>query len=121
LIGISPGDVRVSYGHAHSFHRATVFGTARADVEKVLTRVLGGPHRLAEETNQKLWADAPRSIAELEADDRAVRERSIDGRARDSDAVRSILKHLGGNIEHVQVLDAPGPEEPAAPPPEDEG
>jgi hypothetical protein len=121
LISISPGEVRVSFGSANSFHRATVLGSARLDVEKILTQVLGSPHKLAEELSQEAWTNAPRSIAELEADDRMMRERNIDGRARDSDAVKSILKYLGGNVEHVQVLDAPAAtEEPLAPPPEDE-
>lgn len=121
LISVSGGEVRLSFGSANSFHRATVLGNARADVEKTIAQILGGPHRLVEETSQEAWTNAPRSIAELEADDRMMRERSIDGRARDSDAVKSILKYLGGNVEHVQVLDAPAAsEEPLAPPPEDE-
>lgn len=120
LISLSGGEARVSFGQAHSFHRATVFGTARADVEKILAQTLGGPHRLVEETSQQAWTAAPRSIAELEADDRATRERNIDGRARDSQAVKSILRTLGGSIEHIQVLDPPAPEEPVAPPPDDE-
>lgn len=90
-------------------------------MEKTVSKVLGGPHKLVEDPSPQAWAAAPRSIAELEADDRAVRERSIDGRARDSSAVKSILRLLGGSIEHVQVLDERPPEEPAAPPPDDEG
>lgn len=120
LISLGGGEVRVSFGQAHSFHRATVFGTARADVEKILALALAAPHRLVEETSQQAWAAAPRSIAELEADDRATRERNIDGRARDSHEVRSILRLLGGSIEHIQVLDPPAPEEPALPPADDE-
>jgi hypothetical protein len=121
LVSLTPGEARVSFGAANSFHRATVFGPQKKDLEKLMTEALGGQHQLTEEPSQKLWQDAPRSIAELEADDRATREKDIGGKARDSSAVRSILKHLGGSIEHIQVLDAPAPEEPsAAPLPDDE-
>jgi hypothetical protein len=121
VVSLAPGEARVSFGSANSFHRATVFGPQKKDIEKLLSEALAAPHQLVEETSQKLWQDAPRSIAELEADDRATREKDIDGKARDSAAVRSIIKYLGGTIEHIQVLDPPAPEEPtAAPLPDDE-
>lgn len=121
LVSLASPEVKVSFGQAHSFHRATVFGGAKADIEKVLATTLGAGHRLLEEKSDAAWAAAPRSIAELEADDRSTRERSIDGRARDSNAVRSVLRLLGGSVEHVQVLDPAPPEEPVAAPPDDEG
>jgi hypothetical protein len=121
LISLEGGEARVNFGSQNSFHRATIFGPQKSEIEKLLSQGLGAPHKLSEDTNQKAWQDAPRSLAELEADDRATREKDIDGKARDSSAVRSILKYLGGNIEHIQVLDPPPPEEPsAAPPPDDE-
>ncbi|MEK7358688.1 MAG: asparaginase [Bdellovibrionota bacterium] len=57
----------------------------------------------------------------LSLDSKAVSVASHNAEPDHNEAVKAILKYLGGNIEHVQVLDPPPAEEAqAAPPPDDE-
>lgn len=120
LVSLAGGEARLAFGAEHSFHRATVFSQARAEIEKVLAPVLG-PTRVVEEKSAQAWAQAPRSISEVESDDRQARERTIEGRVRSHTAVQSILRVLGGSVEHVQVLDeAPATPEALPPPPDDD-
>jgi hypothetical protein len=47
------------------------------------------------------------SLSEQDAQERAAHEKSTEGRVRAHPALRATLKHLGGEIEHIQVYDSP--------------
>lgn len=119
FLGFSPEGARIAFPKDAAFHRGQVTGMSRPLVEAELSRALGRPIRLLEQLDAEAFAQAPRSIAEVEAADRATREKHIERKVREHPAIRAVLTHLGGAIEHVQVLD-PAPERPPGPP-EDEG
>jgi hypothetical protein len=76
---------------------------------------------LQEDTSNEALASAPRSIAEQELSDRTARENSIDARIRVHPAVQNVLRLFGGQVEHIQVLDAvPAVTEETPAPPEDD-
>lgn len=121
LVALEAGILKIAFPPEAGFHRATVFGTSRGDLEKQISSAIGQAIRLQEDSSAAALAAAPKSIAEQELSDRAARERSIDARVRIHPAVQAVLKHFGGQIEHVQILDpvpAAGTEAPA--PPEDD-
>lgn len=114
LLWIREGEVAVAYLPAKDgFHKSTVSGSAgRAIVEKALAEHFGRPTRLvvqdATEGEPAPGTAAPLvSLAEEAATERAAYERSTEGRVRNHPAVRAALKQLGGEIEHIQVYDAP--------------
>ena len=113
FLGFTPEGARIAFPRDAAFHRGQVTGMSRPLVEAELTRALGRPVRLLEQLDAEAFAQAPRSIAEVEAADRATREKRIEQKVREHPAIRAVLQHLQGTIEHVQVLEAP-PERPAA-------
>lgn len=78
---------------------------SRSLVEGALEKALGRPIKLVEDSDPHAFQAAPRSIAEVEASDRATRERLVEQKVREHPATRAILRHLGGAIEHIQVLE----------------
>ncbi len=110
FLGFTPEGVRVAFAPEAAFHKAQVTGMSRAIVEAELTRALGRAMKLLDESNTTAYQAAPKSIAEVEASDRQMRETGIDRKVREHPAIRSILKHLGGAVEHISYL------EPAAQP-----
>jgi hypothetical protein len=105
LVAIRPGEVVVSFTNDAAFHRLTVTGAAgKSTVEKALQEHFARPTRLVEEGSRA--SSLGPSLAEEEARDRAVREKDIGERVRLHPAVRSALRILGGELEHVQVLEA---------------
>ena len=74
-----------------------LYGYSRAEA-------LGRPIKLVEDTNPQALQAAPRSIAELEANDRSTRERNITDKVKMHPALRNVLKHLGGSLEHISYL-----------------
>lgn len=122
FLGFVPEGVRLAFPPDAAFHRAQVTGMSRAMIEAELTKVLRRPIRLVEDTNAQALQSAPKSIAEVEASDRASRERSIDEKVRAHPALRNVLKHLGGSLEHVSYLEPVArPAEPTNPPDEGDG
>lgn len=119
FLGFTPEGARIAFPRDAAFHRAQVTGMSRPLVEAKLAEALGRPVKLLEEQDADAFAQAPRSIAEVEAADRASREKRIVQKVKEHPAVRAVLTHLGGSIEHVQVLEAPA--EAPRPGPEDEG
>lgn len=107
FLGFTPEGARIAFPPEAGFHRAQVTGMSRAVVEAALARALKRPIKLVEDTGAQALQTAPRSIAEEEASDRASRERAINDKVRAHPALRTIMKHLGGALEHVTVLDAP--------------
>lgn len=110
FLGFAPDGVRIVFPTDAAFHRAQVVGMSRAMVEAELAKALGRPGKLLEESGAQAAEAAPKSIAEVEASDRATREKQIEARVRQHPAVRSVLRHLGGGIEHIQFLE-PAPKE----------
>ncbi|HYI01177.1 DNA polymerase III subunit gamma/tau [Hyalangium sp.] len=113
LLWLRPGEVGVAYIAAAAFHRGQVMGgTGRALVEKALSEHFGRPTKLlVEEATGEVAATL--SIAEQEAQARTAHQHTTEGKVRSHPAIRAVLKHLGGEIEHIQVLE---PERPAASP-----
>jgi hypothetical protein len=105
LISLTGGEARLAFPTDAGFHRATVFGHARAELEGTVSKHLGEKTKLVEEKSEAAWQQAPRSVAEQEADDKATREKAIEAKVRENPAVLSVLKILGGSLEHVQVLE----------------
>lgn len=97
-----------------AFHRATVLGMSRPLIEKALGEHFGRPVKLAD---APLSAAPGLSLAEEEAQGRVERETSIDARVRAHPAVRTALRMLGGELEHVRVLEAEAEAPPSPPPP----
>jgi hypothetical protein len=111
LLWIRPGEVGVAYPAAMGFHRTTVTASAgRTIVERALSEHFGRPTRLVVEQAVD-GVGAALSVAEEDQQNRSAHERSTEGKVRGHPAVRAALKILGGEIEHIQVL------EPARPPP----
>lgn len=76
--------------------------------------------KIIEEKSDAAFASAPKSVAEQNAADKATRERAIEAKVRANPAVLSVLKILGGSLEHVQVLEAAPRDEAPVPAPEEE-
>lgn len=119
LVSFKEGEIALAFPMDAAFHRATVSGSGRTQIEAVLAVRLGGPTRLRI-ADPLATAEAPSpSPAEHDALKKASREKEIEARVRAHPAVAGVLRALGGQIENIQVLDAdPGPpmeipEEPA--------
>lgn len=113
LVRIAPGEVVIAFTAEHDFHRATVSGHGKASIEELISSQLGAPTRLSIDSSAA--TSAPPSIAEEEVKERAAHERSVDFRVRSNGALQAALRILGGEIEHVQVLER---ERPALPEPD---
>jgi hypothetical protein len=122
LVSFDGAEVHLAFPSESGFHRATVLDGGKLPIEKLLTTFFATPIRLVEEKSEQVLKAAPKSIAEQEATTRAARETSIEARVRSHPAVQSLLRVLGGTVEHVQVLDAlpTATDFTPAPPPEDE-
>ena len=114
LLWIRPGEVGVAYPSAMGFHRTTVTASAgRSIVERALSEHFGRPTRLVVEQAVD-GVGATLSVAEEDQQNRSAHERSTEGKVRGHPAVRAALKILGGEIEHIQVLEPVRPPAPAA-------
>lgn len=105
VIAMSEGEIRLGYPSDAAFHRAAIFGNSKATLEQTLTAHFGRPFKLVEESSPQLIAQAPKSVAEIVAGDRLVREKDIEAKVKEHPAVRSVLRLLGGSLEHIQVLE----------------
>jgi len=104
LVALQPGQVVLAYRPEASFHRSTVTGqSGRAVVERILGEHLGRPTRLV--LDDAAAATAPKSLAEQDAEARAAHERSTDRTVRGHPAIQAALRILGGELEHIQVLE----------------
>jgi len=104
LVALRPGEVVLAYRSDSSFHKTAVTGqSGRAVVERVLTEHLGRPTRLL--IDDAAAAGAAKSLAEQDAEARAAREQSTDQTVRGHPAIRAALRILGGELEHIQVLE----------------
>lgn len=115
LLWLRPGEVAVAFPPGAAFQKSNVTGqSGRAVVEKILSEHFGAPTRLVVEEGAELIAAAAPSLAEEEQRSRAEHERSTSAMARNHPAVRAALRALGGEVEHVQVLDRPRGDAPRA-------
>jgi hypothetical protein len=113
LLWLRTGEIGLAFRPQDSFHRAQVNATTgRSIVEKALSEHFGRPMKLVFEDGAA--ESAPPSLAEEDAQSREAHEKSTEGKVRSHPAVRSVLKLLGGEIEHIQVYE---PERPSAAPP----
>ena len=103
LVALRPGEVALAFPPEAAFHRATCFGSGRPAIEKALGLHFGVPTRLTEEALAP--GAEPKSLAEEELKDRSDREKGIEAKVRAHPAVRAALRILGGELEHVQVLE----------------
>jgi hypothetical protein len=107
LVRVVPGEVVIAFPPEADFHRSTVSGAGRATIEQVLTSTFGRPTTLV--IDSAAASLAPHSIAEVEAKERAAHERTVEARVRNHPALQSALRILGGEVEHVQVLERERP------------
>ncbi|MGO9832315.1 MAG: DNA polymerase III subunit gamma/tau [Myxococcaceae bacterium] len=104
LVALRPGEVVLAYRPESSFHRTTVTGqSGRASVERLLAEHFGRPTRIV--LDDAAAATAPKSLAEQDAEARAAHEVSTDQTVRGHPAIRAALRILGGELEHIQVLE----------------
>ncbi|MDY7228999.1 DNA polymerase III subunit gamma/tau [Hyalangium rubrum] len=114
LLWLRPGEVGLAYPPTAGFHKAQVTGAGgRPGVEKALSDHFGRPTKLITQDGNAEAAAAPPSLAEQDAQARAAYTHSTEGKVRTHPSVRAVLKILGGEIEHIQVLE---PERPPASP-----
>lgn len=110
---LAPGEVTLYFPPAAAFHRTVVFAqSGKATIEKLLAAALLRPTRLLSTEVPPAGTEAA-SIGETEARQRVQREKDADEGIRGHPSVRAVLRVLGGEIEHVQVLDQERP--PARP------
>lgn len=112
VLWLRPGDVTVGFIASAEFHRIQLSGAGKALVEEALSRHFARPTKLNVESRPGAADGAPPSLAEQDAAERAARDRGADQKVRSHPAVASILRLLGGEIEHVQPLE-PERAEPA--------
>lgn len=113
FLGFSAEGARIGFGPDAAFHRAQVMGTNRALIEKELSSALRRPISLSEDTNAEALKTAPQTIAQEDANNRSARERRIEDKVKSHPALRSVLKHLGGTVEHITFFE-PEPKPGAA-------
>lgn len=113
LLWIRPGEVALAYPRSADFHKATISAqSGRALVEKVLAEHFGAPTRLVVEEAPELAAAAAPSLAEEDAKSRDAHEKTTGAMVRSHPSVRAALRMLGGEVEHIQVLDRPRADAP---------
>jgi len=105
---LDAGEVSVAFPKTAAFHEATVTGAGRAKVEAALGTHFGRPMRLR--VDNAVDGLAP-SLAEREAQQKDSREKGAEMALRNHPAVKATLRILGGELEHIQVLE---PERPSA-------
>lgn len=106
LLWLRDGEVAIAFTAAAGFHRSTVTAqSGRALIEKELSTHFGKTTRLKVDENAAVADAAPPSVAEQDAQNRAAHEKSTDAMVRSHPALRSVLRALGGEIEHIQVLE----------------
>jgi hypothetical protein len=121
FLGFTPEGVRIAFSADAAFHRSQVISMSRPMVEGELTKSLGRPIKIVEETNAQAFQTAPKSIAEVEATDRSTRERGIEDKVKAHPALRNVLRHLGGSLEHISYLEPVARQPAAGPSTPDEG
>lgn len=104
LVALRRGEVVLAYRAESNFHRNAVTSqSGRAAVERLLSEHFGQPTRIL--LDDAAAATAPKSLAEQDAEARVAHEVSTDQTVRGHPAIRAALRILGGELEHIQVLE----------------
>ncbi|RKG96490.1 DNA polymerase III subunit gamma/tau, partial [Corallococcus sp. CA047B] len=114
LLSMKAGEIILGFPPTAAFHKAAVTAAAgKSTVDAALASHFGRPVKLTiQDVAQAQEAHGlGMSISEQDSHSRATHEKSTEGKVRSHAAVRSILKMLGGEIEHIQVYE---PERPPA-------
>ena len=123
FLGFTPEGVRLAFPADAAFHKAQVLSMSRPMVEGELSKTLSRPMKIVEDSSVQAFEGAAKSIAEVEATDRSTRERGIENKVKSHPALRNVLRHLGGALEHIAYLEPVARPPPASAPsgPSDEG
>ncbi len=105
LLYLREGEVGVAFRPDAGFHRTTVTGqSGRPVVDRLLSLHFGRPTRLVVDESAGAAAGG-KTIAELDAEARAEHERATGQSVRNHPAILATLRILGGELEHIQVLE----------------
>lgn len=102
LRSIGTDQVSVAFPRSAAFHESTCTGSGRVKVEAALSELFGRPIRLQIDNDVE---GLPPSLAEREARQRDDREKNVEQTLRNHPAVRATLKILGGELEHIQLIE----------------
>jgi hypothetical protein len=105
LVSIEPGQVRLAFPSDAAFHRSTVAGSGKEALEKELSEYFACPTRILAENHSPVIATIAPSPVEEQARTRAEREGKIEEKVRSHPVVLASLRILGGNLEHIEVLE----------------
>jgi len=105
LLSLRDGEVAIAFRPDAGFHRTTVTGqSGRPVVERLLSVHFGRPTRLVVDETPGA-ATGGKTLAELDAEARAEHERATGQSVRNHPAILATLRILGGELEHIQVLE----------------
>jgi hypothetical protein len=112
LVELSSKEVVLFFPKEAAFHRSTVDGGARAQIEKLASTQLGRPIQMRI-VDSATGGIAPLSPAEEDAQEDAQRTKQVETLVRAHPAVKTALQVLGGEIEHIEIVqDTDGMEPP---------
>ncbi|MBU8899539.1 DNA polymerase III subunit gamma/tau [Corallococcus sp. M34] len=110
MLSMRAGEIILGFAPQAGFHKnAVTSASGKSTVDAALADHFGRPVKL---TIQDIAAEpngGSLSIAEQDAQSRAAHEKSTEGKVRNHPSVRAVLRMLGGEIEHIQVLEAARP------------
>ena len=105
LLSLREGEVAIAFRSDGGFHRTTVTGqSGRPVVERLLSVHFGRPTRLVVDETPGA-ATGGKTLAELDTEARAEHERATGQSVRNHPAILATLRILGGELEHIQVLE----------------
>jgi len=105
LLYLRDGEVGVAFRGDAGFHRTTVTGqSGRPVVERLLFVHFGRPTKLVLDETPGAAAGG-KTLAEIDAEARAEHERATGQSVRNHPAILATLRILGGELEHIQVLE----------------
>jgi hypothetical protein len=105
LLSLREGEVAIAFRSDGGFHRTTVTGqSGRPVVERLLSVHFGRPTRLVVDETPGA-ATGGKTLAEVDTEARAEHERATGQSVRTHPAILATLRILGGELEHIQVLE----------------
>jgi hypothetical protein len=105
LLHLRDGEVAIAFRGDAGFHRTTVTGqSGRPVVERLLSAHFGRPTRLVVDESAGAGGGV-KTLAEIDAEARAEHERATGQSVRNHPAILATLRILGGELEHIQVLE----------------
>ena len=105
LLSLREGEVAIAFRPDAGFHRTTVTGqSGRAVVERLLSVHFGRPSP-PRASRRRPAESGGKTLAELDAEARAEHERATGQSVRNHPAILATLRILGGELEHIQVLE----------------